>query len=240
MTTRPAHPSRLLMRLGRPLARVYTRRRYAVRVHHADRVPATGPVIMAGNHVGWLDGPTLAVHSPRPVHALTKQEMFVGRMDAFLRRAGQIPLDRFAADPRAMKTCLRVLDDGGVVAIFPEGSRGAGELEVFKGGAAYLALASGAPVVPVTFFGTREPGHDSHSRPGRQAPPVEMVFGQAWSVPAQPWPRTKHEVQETSAALRTHMLTALAEAKALTGRALPGPLPAGDSERDVAAKQATT
>ena len=234
------HPPRLMLRSLRPLARAYTKRRYAVAVHHADRVPTSGPVIMAANHVGWLDGPMVTIHSPRPVHALTKQEMFVGRMDTFLRRAGQISVDRFNPDPGAMKTCLRVLEDDGVVGIFPEGSRGQGELELFKGGAAYLALVSGAPVVPVGLFGTREPGQDSHSRPAKGAPPVEVVFGEPWRVEAKAWPRTKQDVFEASASLRSHMLQALAEAKQLTGRTLPGPLPAGDSERDVAAKQATT
>ena len=127
-----------------------------------------------------------------------------------------------------------------MIGIFPEGSRGQGELELFKGGAAYLALVSGAPVVPVSLFGTREPGQDSHSRPAKGAPPVEVVFGEPWRIEAQAWPRTKQDVLEASASLRSHMLQALAEAKQLTGRTLPGPLPAGDSERDVAAKQATT
>jgi 1-acyl-sn-glycerol-3-phosphate acyltransferase len=94
--------------------------------------------------------------------------------------------------------------------------------------------------VPVSLFGTREPGQDSHSRPAKGAPPVEVVFGDPWRVEAKPWPRTKQDVFEASASLRSHMLQALAEAKQLTGRTLPGPLPAGDSERDVAAKQATT
>ena len=88
-----------MLHAARPLVRLYTNRRYGVRVHHADRVPATGPVILAANHVGWLDGPMLAIYSPRPVHALTKREMFSGRMDRFLRSAGQIPVDRFAPDP---------------------------------------------------------------------------------------------------------------------------------------------
>ena len=57
-----------------------------------------------------------------------------------------------------MKTCLRVLRDGGVVGIFPEGTRGAGEFDRFHRGAAYLALVTGAPVVPVVILGTREPG----------------------------------------------------------------------------------
>ena len=143
-----------------------------------------------------------------------------------------------APDPTAMKTCLRVLRDGGVIGIFPEGARGPGELEVFQRGAAYLALTTGAPVAPVILFGTREPGADSHSRPSRESP-VDIVFGRPWRRPAVDFPRRKAEVAEATASLRQHMLGVLAEAKATTGRTLPGPLPTGDSERDVAARQAS-
>lgn len=233
------HPRRLMMSVLRPVVALYTQRRYGVRVHHADRVPVSGPVILAANHVGWLDGPLLAIHTPRPVHALTKREMFVGRMDGFLTASGQIPVDRFAPDPRAMKLCRRVLEAGGVIGIFPEGARGAGELELFRGGAAYLALVSGAPVVPATLFGTREPGEDSHSRPPAGSR-VDIVYGEAWRVDPRPWPRRKRDVAEASADLRRHMLVSLAVAKELTGRTLPGPLPAGDSERAAQRKQATT
>ena len=53
-------------------------------MHHTDRVPADGPVIFASNHVGVIDGPMLAVYAPRPVHALTKVEMFKGVLGLFL------------------------------------------------------------------------------------------------------------------------------------------------------------
>ncbi len=58
---------------------------------------------MAANHVGWLDGPLLAICAPRPVHALTKQEMFAGPLGPFLRAAGQIELDRFHVDVAAIR-----------------------------------------------------------------------------------------------------------------------------------------
>ncbi len=223
----------------RPVVAVWTRGRFGVHLHCESRVPATGPVILAANHVGWMDGPLLAIHSPRPVHALTKQEMFVGRMKPFLRRSGQIPLDRFGPDPGAIRSSLRVLADGHVIGVFPEGARGAGELELFCNGAAYLALASGAPVVPVTFFGSRDPGAGSSSRPDRPAR-VDIVYGEPWQRPRQPWPRRPYDVAQATASLRTAMLRSIAEAKSITGRDLPGPLPAGDCEREVARKQATT
>ncbi len=152
--------------------------------------PRKGPVILASNHVGIADGPLLAIFAPRPVHALTKQEMFKGFMDPFLLGAGQIPLDRFNADPLAVKRCLRVLRSGGVIGIFPEGSRGAGEFERFHTGAAYLALVTGAPIVPVVQFGTREPGAGSHSLPAKGMT-VDMVFGDPIQLPRTPWPRRK-------------------------------------------------
>jgi 1-acyl-sn-glycerol-3-phosphate acyltransferase len=55
------------------------KRRWDLRIHHAERVPADGPVILAPNHVGWLDGPLLVGTAPRPVHAMVKLEEFDGR-----------------------------------------------------------------------------------------------------------------------------------------------------------------
>ena len=105
----------------RPLARTLIRRRVKVRVHNGEKLPRKGPVILASNHVGIADGPLLAIFAPRPVHALTKQEMFKGFMNGFLLGAGQIPLDRFNADPLAVKRCLRVLRSGRVDRHLPRG-----------------------------------------------------------------------------------------------------------------------
>ena len=101
-----------------------------------------------------------------------------------------------------------MLRDGGAVGIFPEGTRGAGDLERFNHGAAYLALVSGAPVVPVIMFGTREPGASSSALP-RRGGVVDLVYGEPWRVPAVPWPRTRAQRVEASASLREHMLATL-------------------------------
>ena len=107
-------------------------------------------MILASNHIGIIDGPLLAVFSPRPVHVLTKQEMFEGRLGRFLRASGQIPLDRFHADPGAIRSCLRVVRDGGVAGIFPEGTRVApGEQPPIKSGFAGLYRLLNLPTVPV-------------------------------------------------------------------------------------------
>jgi 1-acyl-sn-glycerol-3-phosphate acyltransferase len=226
------HPARYLLHPLRPVARLVIRRRFSVTVHDDHHVPRSGPVILASNHVGVADGPLLAIFSPRPVHALTKEEMFAGRMGRFLHASGQVPLDRFNSDPGAVKSCLRVLRSGGAVGIFPEGSRGAGEFDRFHRGAAYLGLVSGAPIVPVIQLGTREPGAGSSALPPKGGH-VDLVYGAPYAFDPVPWPRTKQLVEESSRTLREFMVAHLEHAKALTGRTLPGPIPASkDKDRD--------
>jgi len=144
------HPTRWLLRSGRPGARWLIRRRYDVRVLHAERFPASGPVVVAANHIGVIDGPLLAIFAPRPVHALTKIEMFEGPLGGFLRLVGQIPLDRARTDPQAIRTSVQVLEAGGAVGVFPEGTRGGIDAPLrFKRGVELLYGRLGLPVVPV-------------------------------------------------------------------------------------------
>lgn len=222
------HPAHRLLRLLRPAGRAVLTRRYDVHRHGISHVPARGGCILAANHIGLLDGPLLTVVGARPVHFLTKKELFQGRTGTFLRLVGQIPLARTTFDATAVKDCLRVLRDGGVVGIFPEGSRGDGELGRFHGGVAYLAMVTGAPVVPVAVFGTREPGGhtDFVPPPGTR---LDLVYGEPLVVERRPWPRRKEEVRRASEMLRNRFLDHLVQAKALTGRELPGPIPGGDA-----------
>lgn len=228
-TVRP--PTRWLLHGGRPTMRWLLGRRWDVRVHGAERTPRTGPVILAGNHIGIMDGPLLAVFAPRPVHALTKVEVFTGRTGRFLTTCGQVPVDRFGVDPRAVRTCLALLRDGAALGIFPEGVRGDGSLDRFHRGAAYLALVTGAPVVPFTVVGTREPGGHTDSLPARGAR-VDLVLGEPLDLGRVEWPRTRELVAASSAALRRRMLAQQSDALAHLGRTLPGPLPAGELEPD--------
>ena len=218
-----------MLRALRPVARAGIRAYWDLRLHGTADVPTSGPVIFASNHAGWLDGPLLAVVTPRPVHALTKQEMFTGALGPLLTGAGQIPLNRFGADPSAIKSCLRVLLDGGAIGIFPEGTRGPGDYEVFHHGVSYLALVSGAPVIPVNQIGTRLPGGRSSSVPPRRSR-IDVAYGEAWRTARSPWPRTREQTLATSTLLWEHLREQQARALALTGRRLPGPLPVGDRE----------
>lgn len=94
------------------------------RVLGAWRVPTAGPVILAVNHAHNIDGPMLMGTAPRPVHFLIKKEAFVGPLDPFLRGIGQLKVDRTTVDRTAVTQALGVLENGGVLGIFPEGTRG--------------------------------------------------------------------------------------------------------------------
>lgn len=227
------HPPRFLLEPLRPLARRVLRQRWEVEVHGAEHVPGTGPVIFASNHIGIADGPILTIFAPRPVHSLTKVEMFSGGMGRFLHYSGQVPLDRFNPDPRAVRTCLRVLREGRTIGIFPEGRRGGGDVERFHRGAAYFGMVTGAPVVPVAMLGTRRPGGHTDEWPARGSR-IDLVFGPPEVLEPVPWPRTREQLDRASLLLREHLRTHLEQALAATGRSLPGPLPATEVEPDPA------
>jgi 1-acyl-sn-glycerol-3-phosphate acyltransferase len=163
------------------------------------------------------------------VHNLTKIEMFTGPVGRFLTATGQIPVRRYEADITAVRTCLRVLRDGGAVGVFPEGTRGAGELKRFEPGAAYLAIATGATVVPVIYLGSRLAGASLGTIPPRGAR-VVMTYGEPLTFDSHPWPRRRAELREATDRIRDALLDTLVEAKAATGMELPGPAPEGEIE----------
>lgn len=221
------HPARLMLHGLRPAFAAVIHRRWHVEVRGAQNHPPTGPVVVAANHIGFLDGPLLAIVGPRPVHALTKREMFSGALGAFLSGAGQIPVDRESVDPLAIKVALRVLRDGGVAGLFPESTRGAGLVESAKGGAAYLALATGATVVPVAFLGTRLPGGSTNSVPPAGSRFV-VSYGSPIPVVQQTWPRRSDDVRGLTERIRAAIIATTEEARRATGIELPGPLPETD------------
>ena len=191
-------PRTRLITWGRFVPRAVIRTWWNLEIHGAENVPASGPVVMAANHVGWLDGPILAICAPRVVHALTKQEMFDGPLGHFLRATGQIELDRLHVDMSAIRIAVKSLQAGQVVGVFPEGRRGPGDMASPRAGAAYLALVTGAPIVPVAFLGTRLPGGADGSIPPRGTR-LAMTFGEPVDLGSQPWPRTQQQLADAAA-----------------------------------------
>lgn len=201
-------------------------RRWDVHERGQNRVPIDGPVIVAGNHIGWADGPTLVASCPRKLHMLTKEEEFAGKYRHLLRSIGQIKVSRNRVDAGALRRAAASLESGQAVGIFPEGVRGDGEFRTIKGGVAWLALVSGAPVVPLAIFGTRERGEGADYRPAEGAR-IDLVYGRPIQLDRQPWPRDRFDLDEATEKIHSHLREHLARAKASARRDLPGPMPAG-------------
>jgi 1-acyl-sn-glycerol-3-phosphate acyltransferase len=137
------------------VSRPLMNRVYRIRHLDADRIPAVGPVVLAANHESILDPFFLGTVTPRPIRYLTKAELFrnpvAGRV---LRSLGGIPVRRQGDMGRAADAGLDALANGEVVGIFPQGTCLPYRDRPFRRGAARLALAAGAPLVPVLLVGT--------------------------------------------------------------------------------------
>lgn len=150
-----------------------------------ENIPSSGPAILASNHLAVIDSFVLPLVLDRQVQFLGKSDYFTGggvrgRLVAgFMRGVGTIPVDRSGgkASEAALRTGLRVLDEGDLFGIYPEGTRSPdGRLYRGKTGVARLALESGAPVIPVAMVGT-----DVAQPLGRAIPkpmPIGIVFGE--------------------------------------------------------------
>lgn len=159
--------------LMRGLCTVYWR----WRVSHPERVPATGPVILASNHVSFADPPLLGSAAQRAVHSLARDSLFQPRLfGEFLRALNATPVDRDGGGAAGLKTALGLLAAGEAVVLFPEGTRSPdGLVHPARAGLGLLVVKSGAPVVPVRLFGVYEVFSRRHRwpRPGK----VEVKFG---------------------------------------------------------------
>ena len=149
--------------LGRAVISPLARLIYRPRVEGRDAVPLTGPVIFASNHLSFIDSIAIPVAAPRPVHFLAKSSYFEGTgfsgamTRTFFESIGAIPVRRGAGQAAldALDQQRRLLDDGLAVALYPEGTRSTdGRLYKGRTGVAFLALQTGAPVVPVGLIGT--------------------------------------------------------------------------------------
>ena len=178
-------------------------------------VPASGPLILAGNHASWLDGPLVVAECPRPVRCLTKVELYKGALGWFLSKIGQIPIDRGRPDRTALHASLEELQNGGAIGMFPEGTRGTGELDAVHDGVAWLAVRSGAQVLPVACLGTAVALPKGAKFPKRT--PVTVVFGEPFTITMPDNPRSRTALKGVSEEIRLHLVEHLAAARATHG-----------------------
>jgi 1-acyl-sn-glycerol-3-phosphate acyltransferase len=207
--------------VGRFLARGV----WATEVAGAAHVPATGPVLLAPNHIGLMDGPVVLGVAPRPVHFLVKEAMFTGPLGWVLHRAGQIPVDEDGGRA-ALVAALEVLRRGGVVGVFPEGARGRGDAASARAGIAWLALNGHAPVVPVAVLGTRRTGEGVGHVPGLRRR-LAVEFGEPLVLERPQGTSGRAALEGANEAIRVALSGLVGSAAARTGLALPTDDPNG-------------
>ena len=138
---------------------------YRPQVTGMENIPATGPAILASNHLSFSDSFFLPLVCPRRITFLAKAEYFNGKgfkgwfSRMFFTGVGQVPIDRSGATAAedALTTGLRILGQGDLLGIYPEGTRSPdGRLYRGKTGVARMALEAGVPVIPVAMIDTEK------------------------------------------------------------------------------------
>jgi 1-acyl-sn-glycerol-3-phosphate acyltransferase len=182
----------LAYRLARDVVSFLFRLIWRPRITGLDNVPRTGPVIIASNHLSFIDSVVIPLVVPRQVRFLAKAEYFEGRgargrgMALFFRLVDAVPVRRDGQrdSMAALHAALDVLREGVAFGIYPEGTRSRdGRLYRGRTGVGWLALTSGASVVPVALTGT-----DLIQPVGHRVPrvrPLGVCFGPA--VDPAPW-----------------------------------------------------
>ena len=155
---------------------------FRVRVEGRERVPRIGPVLLVANHSSLIEPQVIFGMLPRRSVFLVKAELFGGVTGWALRRIGQLAVRRGEPDRGPLMAAVRILRGGGLVGVFPEGTRGTGEVAGAQQGAAWLVRASGAVLLPVTTRGTLRPAGSRR----RWRPEVDVLVGEPFGLDVAP------------------------------------------------------
>ncbi|BDZ53585.1 lysophospholipid acyltransferase family protein [Agromyces marinus] len=218
----PAKPSKpgpvygLVRGVLRPLVRLV----YRPKILGAEHVPRTGPVILASNHLSFVDSIVIPLAAPRPVQFLAKSHYFTGTglkgwaSRTFFTAIGAVGVERGAGAQAqaALDQGRRILESGSAFALYPEGTRSLdGRLYRGRTGIAWLALETGATVVPVGLIGTQEIQPVGSTMP--RVAPVTVKFG-------EPLDLSRHGAATSGRARRAATDEIMAAIHALTGQEL--------------------
>lgn len=143
----------------------------------ADNLPKSGPFLMASNHCSHLDPPLLGCRLPHQIRFFARKTLWKPGFPAWwLTAVGTIPVDRDGADIAAMKKTIAAIEEGGIVILFPEGTRSMdGQLQPAKSGVGMIACKTQVPVVPARIFGSFEAFGRNAKIPTPH--PVSVVIG---------------------------------------------------------------
>jgi 1-acyl-sn-glycerol-3-phosphate acyltransferase len=177
---------------------------YRVRITGREHVPEFGPCVLAANHVSVMDGFFLGISVTRQVRFMAKAELHrLPIVKQILEGAGAFPVERGADAGRAVASGVKLLEQGAVVGVFPEGTSLPDRKRGYKRGAARLALATGAPLIPVALIGTHLTLEPRTHR--IRLPRVRIVIGEPLRVERQE--PTEEAATELTARLQTAIET---------------------------------
>jgi 1-acyl-sn-glycerol-3-phosphate acyltransferase len=198
---------RLWYRLWQQVARVLLVLVFGLRVHHRRRFPRTGGVLVVANHQSYLDPILAAAGMPRAFQPMARESLF--RFAPFrwlIRSLYAFPVRRGTADLAAVKEALRRLKAGGVVLVFPEGTRTRdGSIGPMHGGPAAIAARAGVPIVPMVIDGAFEAWPRTRRLPRPQR--IRVACGRAVSAGSS----GADDPEAVMAAVRRQMLDLQAE-----------------------------
>ncbi len=188
----------------RGLAAVVLRGWFRFKVSGAEHIPSQGPAIVAPNHKNFLDPFFIGIATRRHVRYMAKVELLGGLRGRLLLRLGAFPVRRGSADAEALETARTILKAGGVVVLFPEGTRveAADALGSPHHGAGRLALETGAPIVPAAITGTSHLWRGALPRlkrvqvaflPAVLPPPSDQPDGVSALIDERVWPAVQEE-----------------------------------------------
>lgn len=187
---------------------------YRIRIAGREHIPADGSVLVVANHQSHFDPPCVGSCIARQSNFLARDTLFDNKiLGVMLRGLGAVPIDQSGKAISGLKETLRRLKRGGIVLVFPEGTRSPdGQIKKFRAGFTTLAIRSKSPIVPAAIAGAYEAYPRGKKFPGRGR--LAVVFGEP--IPFE----TMREMEEKElvAEVRTRVEACYEEAKKLRAR----------------------
>ncbi|MFJ8065155.1 lysophospholipid acyltransferase family protein [Psychrobacillus sp. NPDC096426] len=175
---------------------------YRFEVIGADKFPKEGGILLCSNHIDNLDPPVVGINAPRPVNFMAKEELFnLPILKSILPGVRAFPVKRGMSDRDALRRAIKLLKDGEVVGLFPEGTRSRdGQLGKGFSGAGFFALRGDADVVPCAIIG-----------PYKRFKRLKVVYGDV--IDMQPYRDRKASAEEVTEVIMAHIAELLEQYK---------------------------
>ncbi len=204
-------PQRAFRQIIRPALRAWLRLAARLNVEGLHHIPSYGAAIIAFNHLGHLDSLLVVALAPRAPECIALADlMSVPGTNLALRAYGVILIHRDQYDRQVIRAAMDVLKRGALLALAPEARQSpTAALEQGREGAAYLALKSGAPVVPVGITGTQ---HVYSAWRERTRPSIHVNVGAPFHVAAQAGAHQRQSIQAAHSIIMQHIAQLLPQA----------------------------